>query len=613
MDGGGGRQQQAVRWAALTALEDRVQAAPAGAGRVHAQLLRDLIDLAGAYSAEGQSLSVSPQVAVLLRCSGAKADRVLGEASVLVELPDGLAALEQGVLTVEQSAVVARELGRVPDLATRLAVWRRLLTRLQADVSAGAALPAPRLRELLRRWVLELAPKDVQEQREQAAAERRVEYRRREDGLTDLLLFGVDSTLAQAVLHRIRTSRQPVGLFGRADRRSAPVGRRSRPAARPSGQPPAARTQGLARPSSIRPAATAGGHAGAGAGALAGAGTGAAASGTPVPCGAQLLVHVPLGAALGTTGRWRSWSGTDRSSRTCCSSCCWPRRSLRAVHVDAAGVPCRSATGAPAGTPRPASRPGGAAGRGREPPGERIPAPADHRTHTDSTRQRAAVATSDPGPSGQVVNNHRAEVTGAVEAHADRILDTPGCTVAAGHPPDSPGAYRPSRRLRRLIDARAPRCEFPGCGARAEVCDAEHDDAWPTGPTCACNLGPCCRRHHRTKQEGWTKQRLQHAAVRWTSPTGRAWTSPPQHPAPTPALRPLRAVPATDPWDELDPISLERLLWELDDRPDDLAPSSCGPSTSTRTIWRARMGSASCSAAEPAAGASSSTTPTPGR
>jgi hypothetical protein len=213
MDAGRGRQQRAERWAALTVLEERVLSAPAAAGRVHAQLLRDLVELAGAYSAEGQSLSVSPQVAVLLRCSGAKADRLLGEAAVLVELPDGVAALERGVLTVEQSAVVARELGRVPDLPTRLSVWRRLLVRLQADVDAGAALPAPRLRELLRRWVLELAPKDAEEQREQAAAERRVEYRRREDGLTDLLLFGVQSTLAQAVLHRIRTESSPVGLF----------------------------------------------------------------------------------------------------------------------------------------------------------------------------------------------------------------------------------------------------------------------------------------------------------------------------------------------------------------------------------------------------------------
>jgi hypothetical protein len=103
----------------------------------------------------------------------------------------------------------------------------------------------------------------------------------------------------------------------------------------------------------------------------------------------------------------------------------------------------------------------------------------------------------------------------------------------------------------------------------SEACDAEHDEAWPTGPTCACQLGPCCRRHHRTKQEGWVKQRLRDSAVRWTSPTGRAWTSPAQHSVPRPALRPRCAVATPSPWDELDPISLEHLLWELDGRPDD--------------------------------------------
>ena len=90
---------------------------------------------------------------------------------MLCELPEGWAALEQGLLTVEQSAVLARELGRVPDLPTRLAVWRQLLSRLQADLASGAVLPPPRLRELLRRWGLELAPTDAQEEREDAAAE----------------------------------------------------------------------------------------------------------------------------------------------------------------------------------------------------------------------------------------------------------------------------------------------------------------------------------------------------------------------------------------------------------------------------------------------------------
>ena len=60
--------------------------------------------------------------------------------------------------------------------------------------------------------------------------------------------------------------------------------------------------------------------------------------------------------------------------------------------------------------------------------------------------------------------------------------------ASGGHPEGQPGTYRVPRRLRRLIELRAPRCEFPGCGARAVRCDAEHDLAWPLGPTCSCNL-----------------------------------------------------------------------------------------------------------------------------
>jgi hypothetical protein len=103
----------------------------------------------------------------------------------------------------------------------------------------------------------------------------------------------------------------------------------------------------------------------------------------------------------------------------------------------------------------------------------------------------------------------------------------------------------------------------------AQACDDEHDTAWPDGPTCACNLGPCCRRHHRAKQEGWTKLRIEGSAVRWTTPTGRQWTSRPQHAPAAPPTRPLTGVPSPSPWDELDPITLERELWQLDGYPDD--------------------------------------------
>jgi hypothetical protein len=96
------------------------------------------------------------------------------------------------------------------------------------------------------------------------------------------------------------------------------------------------------------------------------------------------------------------------------------------------------------------------------------------------------------------------------------------------------GGYVPPRRLKQLLRVRAPRCEWPGCGRRASRavaagCDLDHDLAWPYGPTCACNLGPLCRRHHRIKQLGWIKHRRADGGVRWTSPSGRSWTSPSQH------------------------------------------------------------------------------------
>ena len=59
------------------------------------------------------------------------------------------------------------------------------------------------------------------------------------------------------------------------------------------------------------------------------------------------------------------------------------------------------------------------------------------------------------------------------------------------------------------------------------------------------NLGPLCRRHHRTKQTGWTKHRQPDGSISWTSPTGRNYLSPSQHPAvpdPTPSAAPIEAA-----------------------------------------------------------------------
>jgi hypothetical protein len=158
--------------------------------------------------------------------------------------------------------------------------------------------------------------------------------------------------------------------------------------------------------------------------------------------------------------------------------------------------------------------------------------------------------------------------------HPPPPTSTPAAATTSRHPADTPGAYQPPRWLRRLVNLRAPRCEWPGCGARAVHCDAEHDLAWPDGPTCACNLGPCCRRHHRIKQLGWTKTRGQRSAVTWTHPTGRQWHNPSQHEAPAPAVRPPPRLPTPHPLDELSPADLDEELWSLGLLPDDRGPWS---------------------------------------
>jgi Domain of unknown function (DUF222) len=88
--------------------------------------------------------------------------------------------------------------------------------------------------------------------------------------------------------------------------------------------------------------------------------------------------------------------------------------------------------------------------------------------------------------------------------------------------------YTPSRKLRDLLRARTTTCDAPGCNAQAVHCDQDHTTPYPYGPTCECNLGPKCRRHHRAKQApGWRVQRPEPGIARWTLPNGRTHLSHP--------------------------------------------------------------------------------------
>src|SRR6266536_3294566 len=92
----------------------------------------------------------------------------------------------------------------------------------------------------------------------------------------------------------------------------------------------------------------------------------------------------------------------------------------------------------------------------------------------------------------------RAEATESVPADWNLIISVGWLTAAkCAHQWETP-AYEPTRRLRHLVEVRNPRCSFPGCRRPAVQCDCDHTIAYERGGrTCACNLGPLCRRHHK--------------------------------------------------------------------------------------------------------------------
>jgi hypothetical protein len=99
---------------------------------------------------------------------------------------------------------------------------------------------------------------------------------------------------------------------------------------------------------------------------------------------------------------------------------------------------------------------------------------------------------------------------------------------ACEHAHAEPG-YRPSHKLRHLINARNTRCTAWGCGRPAAACDADHTTPWDDGGiTCECGLAPLCRYHHQVKQaRGWLLEQPEPGVLVWTSPSGLTRTTRP--------------------------------------------------------------------------------------
>jgi hypothetical protein len=461
-------------------------------------------------------------------------------------LPRAWEVLEWGLLTAEQTAVVVTQLSPLsaPD---QLRVWQRLLARL-----SGAGLPPARLTKLLRQWVIEADREGAEQRRRQAELDRRVEYRRRGDGLHDLFAFGFRAPVMQAILSRIQDRSAP---FGADDDRTADQRRFDALVDMLMGRD---RVPGCG-------AATAGAACGC-------------RLGEAAPCGADVQVHVPIGGALGITDEVAELVGHGPIESDLLQDLLANSPRLTPVFVDEVGIPVAVGTPLPP-IPRddPAALRAALLQLAEQPPPPKLHPrhPNDH-PPPEAPARAPAEPDAHAGPaSGSAATSAR---SGPPRLRSATLIDEVllaatalGAVLPGAHPTGRPGPYKVTGRLRRLLFTRALRCEFPGCGARAVRCDAEHDLPWPAGPTCACNLGPCCRRHHRVKQEGWTKTRQADGSVRWTTRTGRTWTSRNQHQPPATPVRALPHLPTPNPLDELSPSQLEEALWWLAECPDDPA------------------------------------------
>ena len=266
--------------------------------------------------------------------------------------------------------------------------------------------------------------------------------------------------------------------------------------------------------------------------------------GASAPCGATVTVLVPLATALGLGDVPAEVARHGPIEPDLLQQLLRSNAELRAAFVDGDGVPVALSDAV--------ERPGWTDAAGVRAALLRLPAsgadprqprhPDDHDPPEDDPQDREPPEDDPPD-----------DVTPAA--------DRPGVRIRP-HPFGTAGPYRAPARLHRFMAVRAPRCEWPGCGARASRCDDDHDLPWPAGPTCACNVGPLCRRHHRIKQLGWHKERTEDG-VRWTTPTGRQVLAPNQS-LDVPSPRRRTGLARTSPLDELSPLAREHELWSCD-------------------------------------------------
>ena len=99
-----------------------------------------------------------------------------------------------------------------------------------------------------------------------------------------------------------------------------------------------------------------------------------------------------------------------------------------------------------------------------------------------------------------------------------KVKVQPVLDIADHHPV---GTYEIPDRIRAQVSYRDTECIFPHCHTPVRSCDLDHITPYPQGPTCACNLAPLCRRHHRVKTaRRWAYVMVHPGSYYWRAPSG---------------------------------------------------------------------------------------------
>jgi Domain of unknown function (DUF222) len=464
---------------------DRVEAHAA------ARKLAAAAELARRNPAPEDGEFTADQVAYALAESRGRAGDLLDLARALeTRLPGTMAALDDGTITRYKAEIIAGATALLDDAEAR-AAEDKVLDR-------AARLTPGGLRAAITHAVMEVAPEKAKERRQAAAKDARVERWAEDSGNAALMGCELPPDEVLAADQRITAwarELKKAGLEGGMDVLRARafldllLGKDSRPrqdADGGDGTGPGSGGSGPAGPDASLPPAG------------------------PVPAGfaGRVTLTVPLASLLDLDDRPGEIPGIGPVDP-------WLARDLAAA---AARNPkttwCVTVT----------DQDGHAFGHGCA-----RPEPSSHRKGADP---------GPPGPPGFTFTP--ASRDGPRGGYGSWRLRTPGpgpdliitleslTTDPCDHRHQASG-HDPGVRLKHLTQVRHATCTSPVCRRPAAQCDVEHNTPYEAGGrTCRCNTGPKCRHDHRLKQHPrWTVAQLPDGTFRWTTPSGRTYTTEP--------------------------------------------------------------------------------------